>query len=225
MFLPYCILQASWPLTFQEDSSVSPPISPIRVLEFQMPATSSSYYVGSRVQTQIISLAFPPLSLLPSLKRSFNFSLAIQNFVVGASTLCQCTLYISVGLCLVGYFHLPVPPLLLPTFSISLVQHRLLTGRTVQALPVKELQFPVLLPSRTVNKCSRGGWKDCSVVQGTCCSCRKPEFDFQHLHNGTHPAVTPVLRNLTASFVLNREPDTHMVHIHIYMQTKYSYMR
>ena len=26
-------------------------------------------------------------------------------------------------------------------------------------------------------------WRDGSVIKGTCCSCRRPEFNSQHLHS------------------------------------------
>lgn len=41
------------------------------------------------------------------------------------------------------------------------------------------------------------------------------QFDFPHLHSGTHPAETPVLGNLTAYFALNSEP-THDAHTYIH---------
>lgn len=79
----------------------------------------------------------------------------------------------------------------------------LLTGSPLLLNPGRVLMFKV--PSL-----GRG-----SVVRSICCSCRGPEFDSQHLRDGSQPSVTPVPEDLT----LPPELDRHVV----YTEAKHLY--
>jgi hypothetical protein len=58
--------------------------------------------------------------------------------------------------------------------------------------------------ARLAQKAKSRGWRDGSVVQSTCCSCRGPRFSSQPLHYGSQLFITLVPGDLILLFVLLR---------------------
>lgn len=52
-----------------------------------------------------------------------------------------------------------------------------------------------------------GGWRDGSAIRSTCCSCRTPGSDSQHLHGGSQPPITPVPDSLMSSSDLQQHKE------------------
>eukprot|EP00073_Rattus_norvegicus_P043595 XP_017445631.1 PREDICTED: uncharacterized protein LOC108348727 isoform X2 [Rattus norvegicus] len=61
----------------------------------------------------------------------------------------------------------------------------------------------VMLSIYTIHICCITGWNDSSVIKSTCCSCREPRFESQHLQWTVHPCLKLQLEEIQCHLLVS----------------------